>query len=109
MASREGCTVRTSTVVTALGTATIELQRSHVDTPAAAYPHAWRATLRDSSNERIAVASVMAYVPAGKFCDPSAFLSTADEVSDADIMRAHALLDQFQARFGQGLDTGVAF
>src|SRR5207253_3902401 len=51
----------------------------------------------------------MAYVPAATFCEPSAFLSTADEVSDADIMRVRALLDQFPARFGQGLDTGVAF
>ena len=51
----------------------------------------------------------MAYVPAGTFCDPSAFLATADEVSDADIMRVRALLDQFPARFGHGLDTGIAF
>ncbi len=109
MALGQGRRVRVSTVVAALGTATIELQRSHVETPAAVYPHAWRATLRDSSNERIAVASGMAYVPAGKFCDPSAFLTTADEVSDADIMRVRALLDQFPARFGHGLDTGVAF
>ena len=69
----------------------------------------WRATLRDSSNERIAVASGMAYVPAGQFCDPSTFLSIADEVSDVDIMRVRALLDQFPARFGHGLDTGIAF
>jgi hypothetical protein len=109
MTSSQGCAVRISTVVSALGTVTVELQRSRVETPAAVYPHAWRATLRDSSNERIAVASGMVYVPAGTFCDPSAFLATADEVSDADIMRVRALLDQFPARFGHGLDTGIAF
>ncbi len=109
IAPGQGCTVRISTVGTALGTVTVELQRSRVETPAAVYPHMWRATLRDSNNERIAVASGMAYVPAGQFCDPSAFLSTADEVSDADIMRIRALLDQFPARFGHGLDTGIAF
>lgn len=109
MALGQGSTVRISTVVAALGTATIELQRSHVETPAAVYPHAWRATLRDCRNERIAFASGVAYVPAGKFCDPSAFLTTADEVSDVDIMRVRALLDQFPARFGHGLDTGIAF
>src|SRR5207249_2702203 len=86
MASSQGCTVRISTVGTGLGTVTVELQRSGVETPAAVYPHAWRATLRDSNSTRIAVAYGMAYVPAATFCDPSAFLATADEVSDADIM-----------------------
>ncbi len=109
MTPGQGCTVRISTVGSALGTITVELQRSHVETPAAVYPHTWRATLRDSNSTRIAVASGMAYVPAGTFCNPSAFLATADEVSDADIMWVRALLDQFPARFGHGLDTGIAF
>ena len=36
MAPGQGCTVRISTVGTALGTVTVELQRSHIETPAAA-------------------------------------------------------------------------
>ena len=44
-----------------------------------------------------------------RFCRADDFLSTADEVSDRDIMLVRALLDQFPARFGVGLDTGVAF
>jgi len=50
----------------------------------------------------------MAYIPP-RFCRAYDFLSTADEVSDSDIMLVRALLDQFPARFGMGLDTGVAF
>ena len=72
------------------------------------YPHAWRATLGGPNGKRMAVASGMAYVPP-RFCRAYDFLSTADEVSDSDIMLVRALLDQFPARFGMGLDTGVAF
>lgn len=100
--------VRTRTVSTPLGAVTLELQRQEVERPAAVYPHAWRATLRGPKGERMAVASGMAYVPP-RFCPAHEFLSTADEVSDSDIMLVRALLDQFPARFGKGLDTGVTF
>ena len=100
--------VRTGTLPTPLGAVTLELQRQEVERPAAVYPHAWRATLRGPKGERMAVASGMAYSPP-RFCSAYEFLSTADEVSDSDIMRVRALLDQFPARFGTGLDTGVAF
>jgi len=100
--------LRTSTVPTPLGAVTLELQRKEVERPAAVYPHAWRATLGGPNGERMAVAYGMAYVPA-RFCRAYDFLSTADEVSDSDIMLVRALLDQFPARFGMRLDTGVAF
>ena len=100
--------VRTRTVPTTLGAVTLELQRKEVERPAAVYPHAWRATLGGPNGKRMAVASGMAYVPP-RFCRAYDFLSTADEVSDSDIMLVRALLDQFPARFGMGLDTGVAF
>jgi len=100
--------VRTSTLPTPLGAVTLELQRKEVERPAAVYPHAWRATLGGPNGERMAVASGMAYVPP-RFCGAYEFLSTADEVSDSDIMLVRALLDQFPARFGTGLNTGVAF
>ena len=100
--------VRTRTVPTPLGAVTLELQREEVERPAAVYPHAWRATLGGPKGDRMAVAAGMAYVPP-RFCRADDFLSTADEVSDSDIMLVRALLDQFPARFGTGLDTGVAF
>ena len=100
--------VRTRTVPTPLGVVTLELQREEVERPAAVYPHAWRATLGGPKGERMAVASGMAYVPP-RVCSPYEFLSTADEVSDSDTMLVRALLDQFPARFGTGLNTGVAF
>jgi hypothetical protein len=104
----DGRPVRTRTVPTPLGAVTLELQREEVERPAAVYPHAWRATLGGPKGERMAVASGMAYVPP-RVCSPYDFLSTADEVSDSDTMLVRALLDQFPARFGTGLDTGVAF
>jgi hypothetical protein len=100
--------IRTSMVSTALGAVTLELQRSDVETPAAVYPHAWRATLRGANDERMADASGMAYIPP-EFCSAYEFLSCADELSDVDIMLVRGLLDQFPARFGEGLDTGVVF
>jgi hypothetical protein len=91
--------VRTSTVPTPLGAVTLELKRQEVERPAAVYPYAWRATLGGPNGEPMAVASGMAYVPP-RFCRAYDFLSTADEVSDSDIMLVRALLDQFPARFG---------
>jgi hypothetical protein len=108
LGTENGYPVRTRTVPTPLGAVTLELQRKEVERPAAVYPHAWSATLGSPNGERMAVASGMAYVPR-RFCRADAFLSTADEVSDSDIMLVGALLDQFPAQFGAGLDTGIAF